>query len=57
MSHRRIVGAEMQNIVYGQYLPEVVGEAMIDSYNLRIDKPSDYRLVHLVEDSLLLTLQ
>ena len=47
----------MQNIVYGQYLPEVVGEAMIDSYNLRIDKPSDYRLVHLVEDSLLLTLQ
>ena len=32
----------MQNIVYGQYLPEVVGEAMMDSYNLRTDGPSDY---------------
>ena len=43
----------MQNIVYGQYLPEVVGEAMIDGYNLRIDKPSDYRVVHQVVHVLL----
>ena len=28
----------MQNIVYGQYLPMVVGEAMMDSFNLRIDR-------------------
>ena len=32
----------MQNIVYGQYLPKVVGKAAMDSYNLGIDKPSDY---------------
>ena len=40
-SHR-IVIAEMQNIVYGQYLPEVLGEDTMDSYNLGIGEQSHY---------------
>ena len=37
-----IVSAEMQNIVYGPYLPEVIGEASMDKYRLGIDRTSDY---------------
>ena len=32
----------MQNIVYGPYLPEVIGEASMDKYRLGIDRTSDY---------------
>ena len=32
----------MQNIVYGQYLPEVLGQETIDLYNLGIEEPSHY---------------
>ena len=32
----------MQNIVYGQYLPEVIGEASMDKYRLGIERTSDY---------------
>ena len=33
----------MQNIVYGQYLPEVLGSAKMDDYRLGIDGSSNYR--------------
>ena len=32
----------MQNIVYGQYLPEVLGNAKMDDYRLGIDQSSNY---------------
>ena len=32
----------MQNIVYGQYLPEVLGQETMDLFNLRIEEPSHY---------------
>ena len=38
----RIVIAEMQNIVYGQYLPEVLGENTMELYNLGIGEQSHY---------------
>lgn len=34
---RRIVIAEMQNIVYGEYLPVLLGSAAMNSYGLRLD--------------------
>ena len=41
LSHR-IVIAEMQNIVYGQYLPEVLGQGTMDLLNLGIEEPTHY---------------
>ena len=38
----RIVIAQMQNIVYGQYLPEILGPEAMDKFNLRIEEPSHY---------------
>ena len=38
----RIVIAEMQNIVYGQYLPEILGQGTMDSLNLGIEEPTHY---------------
>ena len=32
----------MQNIVYGQYLPEILGPATMNTFNLGVDNPSDY---------------
>ena len=32
----------MQNIVYGQYLPEVLGNTKTDDYRLGIDQSSNY---------------
>ena len=38
----RIVIAEMQNIVYGQYLPNILGPETVKQYNLGIDQASAY---------------
>ena len=38
----RIVIAEMQNIVYGQYMPEILGQDTVDLFNLGIEEPSHY---------------
>ena len=38
----RIVIAEMQNIVYGQYLLEILGQGTMDSLNLGIEEPTHY---------------
>ena len=38
----RIVIAEMQNIVFGQYLPEILGQGTMDSLNLGIEEPTHY---------------
>ena len=38
----RIVIAEMQNIVYGQYLPNILGPETMRQYNLTIDQDSTY---------------
>ena len=38
----RIVIAEMQNIVYGQYLPEILGQETIDTFHLGIEEPTHY---------------
>ena len=32
----------MQNIVYGQYLPEVLGQETMDLLNLGIEEPTHY---------------
>ena len=32
----------MQNIVYGQYLPEVLGQGTMDSEELGIEEPTHY---------------
>ena len=39
----RIVGAEMQHIVYGQFLTQVIGDAAMNTYDLNIDQPSTYK--------------
>ena len=39
---RRIVGAEMQNIVYGEYLPIILGQQAQNIYGLRVDQLSVY---------------
>ena len=38
----RIVIAEMQNIVYGQYLVEILGQETMDVLNLGIGQPTHY---------------
>ena len=38
----RIVIAEMQNIVYGQYLPSVLGSYTLDMFELGISQASTY---------------
>ena len=38
----RIVIAEMQNIVYGQYLPNILGPNIVKQYDLSIDQASTY---------------
>ena len=38
----RIVIAEMQNIVYGQYLPNILGPDTIEKYELDINQASTY---------------
>ena len=38
----RIVIAEMQNIVYGQYLPNILGPETMSQYDLGIDQASTY---------------
>ena len=42
LSFLRIVGAEMQNIVYGQFLPQILGPQTMNTFNLGIDGPSTY---------------
>jgi hypothetical protein len=39
---RRLVGAQYQNVVYTEYLPTVLGEEAMTTYNLKLDAPSDY---------------
>ena len=39
---RKIVNAEMQSIVYGQFLPEILSVEMLDKFGLRLNKGSTY---------------
>ena len=39
---RRLVGAEMQNIVYGEYLPTVLGVDFMTRYDLIVEEETDY---------------
>ena len=39
---RRIVGAQMQNIVYSEYLPIVLGPQAMEAYGLSLDQLSVY---------------
>lgn len=43
---RKIVSAVMQNIVYSEYLPVVLGPETMDFYNLGIDNETDFHMVH-----------
>ena len=38
----RIVIAEMQNVVYGQYVPDILGPETVTRFDLGIDEASDY---------------
>lgn len=39
---RRLVGAEMQNLVYGEYLPTILGAKYMKKYGLLVDEFSQY---------------
>ena len=39
---RRLVGAEMQNIVYGEYLPTILGAKYMKKYGLLVEEFSEY---------------
>ena len=39
---RRIVSAEMQNIVYGEYLPTVLGVDFMRRYDLIVKEETEY---------------
>ena len=39
---RRIVGAEMQNIAYGEYLPTILGVDFMKNYGLIVTETSEY---------------
>jgi peroxidase len=44
LNHRRIVIAQMQNIVYGQYLSVVVGPEAMKTYRLTLQSQSTYNV-------------
>lgn len=39
---RRIMGAEMQNLVYGEYLPTILGAKYMKKYGLLVEEDSNY---------------
>ena len=39
---RRVVSAEMQSIVYGQFLPILLGNATMEDWGLTLKSPSQY---------------
>ena len=39
---RRIVIAELQSIVYGEYLPVILGKSGVNKYGLRVDRSTEY---------------
>jgi hypothetical protein len=39
---RRLVAAEMQNIVYGEYLPTILGAKYMKRYGLLVEETTEY---------------
>ena len=35
---RRQVAAQLQNVVYDEWLPKILGSSIIDSYKLKVDQ-------------------